>query len=357
MFTEALLGIPQIPAVDDVANVFVSRIGGNILLFRSTNRNPVDFFTCPSCQSFDNVSLLCQIFAPEGCNDRILYILTCSKCSTSSEPSNPMSQKISKKNDTLRCTESLSSYCFAIRSQNFNKQRYESKLKEFNISTEALLSIAEEKKSMFEVNAEWGESDEIMCDESNIEIHKKPEEIKVFNEKLEDDFSLEQCKPTLKLTHGRQYSEGIPLDIIEEELRDTRFVQEEITKKFGDLSRLIEEGDDEVDDTVKHDKWIENYMSRLENNPSQCVRWNRGGKPLRTSLENLSVPTCSSCGAERHFELQLTAPIIYFLTKDLGELNNKFLHFSNVLVFTCSANCNSKESPYFREFVFTEKEV
>lgn len=357
MLTDALLGTPQIPTVDDVANVSVSRIGGNILLFRSTNQNPVDFFICPSCQSFDNVSLLSQIFSPDGCNDRILYILTCSKCSTSSEPSNPVNQKMHKKNDSLRRTESLLSYCFAIRSQNFNKQRYEAKLKEFSLCTEELLSKAHERKSMFEVNTEWGESDEILYNEVNIEMCEKPEEVKVFSEKLEEEFSLERCNPTLKLTCGRKYTEGIPLDIIEEELRETQSIQEEFTKKFGDLSRLIEQGDDEVDDTAKQDKWIENYMSRIENNPSQCVRWNRGGKPLRTSLEDLNVPPCSSCGAERHFELQLTAPIIYFLTKDLGEVNNKFLHFSNVLVFTCSANCNSKGSPYLREFVITEKEV
>lgn len=352
----AVLGVPQDPVVEDVGNIRVSRIGGNILLFRSAE-NPSHVFKCPSCKSFDHVSLISQVFAPEGCNDRILYVLTCSKCSSSSKALNTRKEKIKGKMELVKQNGRPTSFSFALRSQNFNKKLYEKKLKGLSDHPQIHEENGKEGKPMFEEQNEWGDSDDVQCTKETLETHAKVETPEVFGEKIVEEFAVERRNNVLRSKFGSQYTEGIPLDIYCEDLKDIRSIEEEVTRKFGDLSRLVEDGEGETDDTNRLDSLIENYMSIVEQNPLQCIRWNPDGEPLRTSLEEIAVPPCAFCGAERRFELQLTAPTVYFLTKDIGETKNEFLHFSNILVFTCSGNCNSKDAPYIEEFTVTEAEL
>ncbi|PWV00137.1 hypothetical protein C4B63_7g323 [Trypanosoma cruzi] len=89
------LGKPVDVTGEDLCSVYTSRIGGTATLFRETADYSV--FRCPKCNSMNTVSLLAQIYAPLDVYDRLLYVLTCSTCSTEQ-----------------------STFCFALRSQNFN---------------------------------------------------------------------------------------------------------------------------------------------------------------------------------------------------------------------------------------------
>lgn len=347
---EVWLGEPQHPPVDSVLDIQTSRIGGKILLFRECE-NPTKYFCCPKCNSFDYVSLLGHFFAPNGCNDRVIYVLTCSKCSSPSGKDLSKPHTGSKANAQL--AQSKTSFCFAIRSQNFNTEYYREQKEQFDSMEKEKMK---KEEAMFAEDAEWGDDE---CEE---ELGKEEKSVsdplpQKFAVNLEEEFPLQTEENILKSKSGQEYTDGIPLDLFKEKLRDVKSVEEEVRKKYGDVSLLIEQSEGEVDDASKTDKWVENYMDRIGNNPSQCVRWNPGGQPLRVSAEEIVPPVCKHCGKKRQFELQLTAPIVYYLTQKIGESNNTFLHFSNVLVFTCSGNCNGKDAPYLLEFVYTEDEL
>lgn len=347
------LGAPQYPQYDEVNDIETSKIGGDIIPFRATSKCITEHFECPKCHSFDYVSLLAQLFVPKRCNDRVIYILTCGKCSSNSIGSQKESG--SKSLDAL--TEvSKTSFCFALRSQNFNRSFFELKKKEFETTLSQKVKVHE---SLFAEDTEWGDdgNEADQMEKLNEDASKKSECPEIFSEIEEEEFLLFSAGTSLKSKFGKQYTKGIALDTFKEKLRTVNEVNEEITRKFGDISSLLEQSEGEIDETSKIDKWVENYMERIGNNPSQCVRWSPGGYPLRVSTEEIFPPPCQYCGAARHFEVQLTAPVVYFLTKDIGESNNNYLHFSNVLVFTCSANCNNKDTPYFMEYVVSEDEL
>lgn len=344
------LGVPQIPPFDDISDVETSRIGGPILLFRECS-SPKDFFKCPKCKCFDYVSLVAQLYAPRNSNDRVVYVLTCSQCSRNVGGTQPKDTK--RGVEGTAATKSKTSYCFALRSQNFNRDYFEKKKAEHAL----LLSKAPKSEALFAEDASWGDEEQEIIEDDEEVGSSGQEELECFNEASEPDFPLaKDC--VITSLHGIRYTDGVALDTIKEKLRDTKAIEDEVTKKYGDIAALIENAEGErAEDASRAEKWVEYYMNRIGNHPSQCVRWCPGGEALRTSLADISPPPCPKCGAARHFELQLTAPIVYFLTNDMGEANNKFLHFSNVLVYTCSKSCNSGEVPYAEEFVVVEDEL
>eukprot|EP00796_Vickermania_ingenoplastis_P006432 gene6432-4636_t len=186
---------------------------------------------------------------------------------------------------------------------------------------------------------------------------QKTNEIEPFSLHPKDEFLLAKYGSVLQPKSGIVYTNGLPLDIFKEKIKDIKLVEEEVHRKFGDVSQLIEQSEGEIDDASKVDKWIQNYMDRIQNNPTQCVRWCPGGQPLRTSLEEIAPPPCSKCGGKLQFELQLTAPVVYYLTREVGEGKNEHLHFSNVIVYTCSQNCNGADAPYIPQFTYVEDEL
>ncbi|ETK85296.1 hypothetical protein L915_09852 [Phytophthora nicotianae] len=60
------------------------------------------------------------------------------------------------------------------------------------------------------------------------------------------------------------------------------------------------------------------FQKRINRCPLQCLRYDYGGEPLWPVVipQNLKVPPCAGCGAERSFEMQLTPTINYFLKVD-----------------------------------------
>ncbi|CAD2214846.1 pre-rRNA-processing protein TSR4 [Angomonas deanei] len=161
---------------------------------------------------------------------------------------------------------------------------------------------------------------------------------------------------------GTLFPECVTLDLYEEEVKEKKKKEAEedmdaVMEKYGEGGK-VDFTSVEADTETLEEKYTRTYMAKMEESPSQCVRWCPGGRPLRTFTTPVVVPNCALCGAKRVFEFQLTAQLIYYLMQlnSISEKSNTTLHFSNIHVYACSANCYDG-TPYVKEFCFTEDEL
>ena len=76
--------------------------------------------------------------------------------------------------------------------------------------------------------------------------------------------------------------------------------------------------------------------------PYQCIRYSWSGTAiLNRSDAEVPVTTCSHCGSERTFELQIMPAILNYLRGDDENLMND-IDFGTILVYSCAANCSSE---------------
>ncbi|RNF10992.1 pre-rRNA-processing protein TSR4 [Trypanosoma conorhini] len=330
------LGAPVESAGEDLWSAYTSRVGGAATLFREATDNAV--FHCPKCGDMHAVSLLAQIYAPLGVYDRVLYVLTCSACSTEQ-----------------------SSFCFALRSQNFNPAYA-------TASRPTEQPGCMEDGVLFKEDANWGDGEEEEEEEedatakSNRSRARSGTAALATGAPVEDTHSTE-ASAALAPSGSRPPIKGagfpcFALDVFEEppKLRSNspafRNQLQDAQKKYGD--NVVETAVVEEDDEPLQEKRLRKYVERIGRAPSQCVRWAPGKEPLQSSVVAATAPPCPYCGKERRYELQLTSPIIYFLTHKKGS-RKQSLHFGNVLVFTCSGNCNTEA--YSSEYCVVEEEI
>ncbi|ESL08613.1 hypothetical protein TRSC58_03681 [Trypanosoma rangeli SC58] len=333
------LGTPVASSGEDLRSVYTSRIGGTATLFREAADNTV--FRCSKCSSMHAVSLLAQVYAPLEVYDRVLYVLTCSSCSTE-----------------------RSSFCFVLRSQNFNPA-YANALKPPEQQG------CKESEALFEVSADWGDGvDEGWGAENEADVGAGSSTSKDQNgtagmaaETIAEDTHGTEAPAALAPPGSRPSIKGVAfpcfvLDLFEEPPKlgakpsALKNQLQEAQEKYGD--NVVETTIIEDDDEPLQEKRLRKYVERIGRAPSQCVRWAPGQEPLRSSVVTVTAPRCPYCGKERRYELQLTSPIIYFLTNTKGPRRHS-LHFGNVLVFTCSGNCNTEA--YASEYCFVEEEI
>ncbi|EKF33607.1 hypothetical protein MOQ_002520 [Trypanosoma cruzi marinkellei] len=330
------LGTPVDVTGEDLCSVYTSRIGGTATLFRET----ADYsaFHCPKCKSMNAVSLLAQIYAPLEVYDRLLYVFTCAACSTEQ-----------------------STFCFALRSQNFNPS-YK------NASQTNEKGGCEEKQLFFEESADWGDGmdkgwdDDDESVKSNMGTDQRGNR-SIINEAIADDTYGTEAPSSLALPGSKPPIKGMrfpcfTLEVFEEppkvKPKSVAFnIQlHEAQGKYGEdvvETTVVDEADEPL-----HEKLLRKYVERIGRVPSQCVRWGPGREPLQVSVMSIVAPRCPYCGEKRRYELQLTSPIIYFLTRSKEEKKHS-LHFGNVIVFTCSGNCNTEA--YALEYCFVEREI
>lgn len=329
------LGTPVKLSHEELSSSYTSRIGGKAVLFRESE--DYTMFCCPNCKEMNKVSLLAQIYAPLGVYDRVLYVLICAACSNEQ-----------------------SSFCFSLRSQNFN-QIYVPSLQSTNCGGST------EKDAFFWEDTDWGDGmNEENTENKDADIYQHKNKNNIVNASSEvavhEVYASEKSYPLVCSNLGPPIK-GVcypcfGLDIFEEPSKSKN-------KYVAHMEQLHEArqryGDDVVDITIvaednepEHEKRLRKYIERIGRVPSQCVRWGPSKKPLRSSIAPITVPHCPICGHERRYEFQLTSPIIYFLTKNRGEKSH-FLHFCNIIVFTCSINCNTKA--YASEYCFVEEEI
>ncbi|KAG5468401.1 hypothetical protein LSCM1_02381 [Leishmania martiniquensis] len=399
------IGAPQSGVTqEDVADPYTSKIGGQAVYFRVGTRATEQesavalskYFQCPQCKSTSQVSLLCQVYASLEIYDRVLYVLTCAACtrrSTASTsflvdaPAPILAPCTSKKSDlaAAAAAKSLTSFCFALRSQNFNREYFAELQKQLRTDSQKAAE-AEAKKAESDAPLFGGGEDDWGDDASNWGTEDKPAEEERSSAAFHADsdrtegavdtppkeqpaFPLASRGMTVPLK-GTLYTSGVPLDLYEEPaLKQKKKVslEEQLAAAesvYGSCAALDTSGFEEEDEAPA-ETCVREYMEQMERSPSQCVRWCPGGRPLRTSTMPIGVngsslpPPCPACGSARRFEMQLTAPVVYYLTKEIGEARNTALHFSNVLVYTCSMNCYNTGSnlPYLPEYAVVEDEL
>ncbi|CAJ1023833.1 putative Programmed cell death protein 2, C-terminal putative domain containing protein [Leishmania utingensis] len=392
------IGTPQREAAqEDVADPYTSKIGGQAVYFRvgasATEQQSSGalskYFQCPQCKSTAQVSLLCQVYAPLEVYDRVLYILVCAACTrrpTATAPFQggarmPALTPGSDKKSGLAAAaaaNSHTSFCFALRSQNFSREYFAELQQRLSAEAQKVTKAEKEKAEndapLFSVSDDWDRDDEPSKEarpspaapqdntgNTDGAVEKTPEE--------QPTFPLASRGMTAPLK-GVLYTSGLALDLYEEpppKWKKEPSIKEQLAaaESMYNSSVTLDTSGFEEDDESPAEACVRAYMEQMERTPSQCVRWCPGGTPLRTSTMPIGVnggflpPPCPACGATRQFEMQLTAPVVYYLTKDIDEVKNLTVHFSNVLVYTCSSNCYSTDCnlPYLPEYVVVEDEL
>ncbi|KPI83063.1 hypothetical protein ABL78_7914 [Leptomonas seymouri] len=397
------IGTPQRGrSQEDVLDPYTSKIGGQPTCFRvgSTPAERLDaaklskYFQCPQCKSTAHVSLLCQVYAPLEVYDRVLYVLTCAACGrlpaagaagSAAAQINALPPGARKKSGLAAAAtaKSLTSFCFAVRSQNFSREFFSEiqqlQRKAAQQSEDARKAHDEKEAPLFDGgDDDWGDDAEGWGSSNDGDSAPAPPPTSSLSAtEVETSHTVEEQVPyptagraIIVPVKGMLYTDGIPLDLYVEPTRTKTkelSIEEQLAvakRMYGDNATVDTSGFEDDDETPE-EACVREYMEEMEANPSQCVRWCPGGAPLRTSLSAIGVngatvpPPCPACGAPRQFEMQLTAPTVYFLTKDVGEAKNTALHFSNILLYTCSKHCyaSTENQPYLPEYVVVEDEL
>ncbi|XP_045496856.1 programmed cell death protein 2-like [Colias croceus] len=131
--------------------------------------------------------------------------------------------------------------------------------------------------------------------------------------------------------------------------------------------RLGGGGDDEPyeEATPLHgDKLFHAFLTRLQNNPGQILRYSRDEPPLLGAPLPLiegpgcRAPTvCMRCGSRLICELQLVPAFAENLQILPGNVSLSHLHFLSVLVFTCSQSCWQPNDTFVQETIVFQPEV
>lgn len=114
--------------------------------------------------------------------------------------------------------------------------------------------------------------------------------------------------------------------------------------------------DETYESTTVADKFVYRFSKRIGWAPEQVVRWQWAGQPLLLGPLPSSAnpaPTCSVCGAPRHFELQILPTLAYLCRSALAALHVTSgdpaarnlpdllpqLELGTLLCFTCARDC------------------
>ncbi|XP_076259568.1 programmed cell death 2 like trus [Rhynchophorus ferrugineus] len=105
------------------------------------------------------------------------------------------------------------------------------------------------------------------------------------------------------------------------------------------------------------DLLFHHFISKIQTNPGQILRYNRGGKPLLLQPLQESAKHCRHCQGELVFEFQLISTIISKLWLACDSKQQTRLEFGTVLVYTCKRNCWASNDSFKEEVVLVQKEI
>ncbi|XP_059053630.1 programmed cell death protein 2-like [Achroia grisella] len=114
------------------------------------------------------------------------------------------------------------------------------------------------------------------------------------------------------------------------------------------------------------DRMFHTFITRLQTNPGQILRYTRDEPPLlgaplpstASTPESPCVPTlCLRCGSRLICELQLVPQFAETLRLHPNNVYLSHLHFLSVLIFTCSQSCWHQSDTLVKETVIFQPEV
>lgn len=113
---------------------------------------------------------------------------------------------------------------------------------------------------------------------------------------------------------------------------------------------MAEISENELDNhaTSEPDKMFNKFQKRVNQNPSQAIRYKRGGEPLWIAKEPIpiSIPHCEYCQGPRQYEFQI-------MPQMLALLKETTLDWGVMVIYTCVASCTNKNN-YMEEFVIKQ---
>ncbi|CAD7093629.1 unnamed protein product [Hermetia illucens] len=98
-----------------------------------------------------------------------------------------------------------------------------------------------------------------------------------------------------------------------------------------------------------------NFMSTIQDNPGQIIRYSRDTSPLLPAPLTESVPKCPNCGSDTIPEVQILPTLIPKLRLENGDAAP--IEYGNVLVFTCLKSCWDTPDKMRMENVIVQPEL
>lgn len=128
----------------------------------------------------------------------------------------------------------------------------------------------------------------------------------------------------------------------------------------GDVVSACGNDEEQYEETLPlhGDRLFHAFITRLQLNPGQILRYTRNCPPLLGAPINVPIPpSCRRCGARLIFELQLLPGLASCLQLHCATTDIKYLRFLSVLVFTCSDSCWESNDTCFEETVVFQPEI
>ncbi|WBW71792.1 SSU-rRNA maturation protein Tsr4-like protein 1 Tsr401 [Schizosaccharomyces osmophilus] len=383
--TKVWLGTPDVNVSDqETPDQYSTFLGDSPVFLENVSVNPDDI-RCGNCNSY--CRFLLQCYAPiEGdeSKERALYIWAChdQACRRSSKsviclrgvqvvqyskqetepPKKAPAEEVSKPTKINPFTSSSSSTTkasnpfsssfsspnpFALSSQPSSPCPDPPKDEKHLIKTQnsfAAMALTGANKNPETKNSS---SDKVYVDAQNMPIH--PQVTTTY------DYPMIPKFPGMFLTLDSEY---LPKSLKAKEMKkgSSSLKIQETMDSYGNWDNESYEKSPAV-----YEKAFRNFTDLISHNPTQCVRYERGGKPLLSSSRDTvgkmfnnadpytnTLPVCSLCKSPRIFEMQLMPYSISVLDDEVAE-------WSTILVATCSVDCrpplNKYQVGYAKEWV------
>ncbi|XP_055906220.1 programmed cell death protein 2-like [Eupeodes corollae] len=107
---------------------------------------------------------------------------------------------------------------------------------------------------------------------------------------------------------------------------------------------------------VHGDIMFHNFLSSIQSNPGQLIRYSRDGHPLLIAPLSEPIPKCPNCGGETVCEVQILSTLIPKLRMQQND-DAAPIEYGNVLVFTCLNSCWDTPDKMRYENIIVQKEI
>ncbi|KAK1410725.1 hypothetical protein QVD17_37264 [Tagetes erecta] len=349
--SEVILGMPGPWADDNLepADHYTTKIGGVADFPCSESAIRPDLLRCDSCGG--NMCLVAQVYAPISSKilaveERVIYIFACvaSACealrwralrvqrSLPDKESEPLGHDHSESPSTTKLQDDPWAFDFDDEDDDINLEDLGRALTEAT----TLASGSKTKKQ----NA---------CPDST----EKSSPISLRSRSVGDKSAVLSC--FYIYTQDENYQKNVAsvsanissLNIKENESDGNEHAPEEAWE--GETY--------EYDRALNADRTYLKFKKRLDIYPEQCFRYSYGGKPLLASAEAGDPGKCIMCGEQRHYEMQLMPPLLYYLQEATNNCSLENWNWMTIIVYTCSKACEPSSKQETDGWIVAEEAV